>query len=131
MRRVIIAGTREFNDAYLLFAIMDDYRRIAKEVGNDDNYEIVCGGARGADALGALWAYNRGLPVKHFLADWDKYGKSAGYKRNEKMAAYASERNGMLVAFWDEKSKGTEHMINLAKEYGLEVRIIKYAKEVE
>ena len=131
MRRVIIAGTREFDDVYLLFAIMDDYRKIAKELGKDDDYEVVCGGARGADAAGALWAYNRGLPVKHFPADWDADPRGAGYKRNEQMARYASERNGMLVAFWDEKSKGTKHMIDLAKQYGLEVRIIKYAKEVE
>ena len=130
MRRVIIAGTREFNDLPLLCSVMDDYRRLAEETGKDADYEIVCGGARGADAMGAWWGKMRGFPIKHFPADWDTYGKSAGYRRNADMARYASERNGMLVAFWDEKSKGTEHMINLAKEQGLEVRIIKYAKEI-
>ncbi len=131
MRRVIIAGTREFNDLPLLFSIMDDYRRIAQETGHDADYEVVCGGARGADTIGAVWAQSNKLPIKHFPAHWNLYGKRAGYIRNEEMAEYAAEMNGMLVAFWDEKSKGTEHMINLAKEYGLEVRIIKYAKEVK
>ena len=43
--------------------------------------------------------------------DWDKYGKSAGYIRNTEMA----EAGDILVAFWDGKSKGTEHMINIMK----------------
>jgi hypothetical protein len=38
------------------------------------------------------------------------------------MAKYADA----CVAFWDEKSKGTKHMIDLANKYKLEIRIIKY-----
>ena len=45
-------------------------------------------------------------------ADWDLDGKSAGFKRNVKMAEYADA----LVAFWDGESKGTKHMIETAKE---------------
>jgi len=59
-------------------------------------------------------------------ADWDKYGKSAGYKRNEEMAIYSKEDNGVLIAFWDEVSKGTKHMIDLANKHGLKVFVVKY-----
>jgi hypothetical protein len=31
-----------------------------------------------------------------------------------------------LVAFWDGKSRGTNHMISVANDYGLKVRIINY-----
>ena len=66
------------------------------------------------------YANERGYPIKQFPADWNKYGKSAGYKRNEEMAKYADA----LIAFWDGKSKGTKHMIDLAKRYGLKVKVV-------
>lgn len=34
-----------------------------------------------------------------------------------------------LVAFWDGKSRGTKHMIDLADKYGLKVRVIKYEQQ--
>ena len=64
--------------------------------------------------------------IAEFPPDWNKYGKRAGYIRNAEMARYASEENGALIAFWDTKSKGTKHMIDLAKEKNLAVRIVKY-----
>lgn len=66
---------------------------------------------------------NRGrLGVLSCPADWDKHGKSAGYKRNEEMARNADA----LIAFWDGKSKGTKHMIDIARECNLPARIVKY-----
>ena len=38
------------------------------------------------------------------------------------MADYAN----MLIAFWDRKSKGTNHMINIAKKAGLIVKVVYY-----
>lgn len=64
----------------------------------------------------------RGLPVDEFRADWDTHGKSAGYKRNSQMADHAD----MLIAFWDGKSKGTKHMIDLARAKKLIVKVVKY-----
>lgn len=55
-------------------------------------------------------------------ADWDLYGKSAGFKRNVQMAEYADA----LVAFWDGASSGTKHMIETAQKMGLDVRVKKY-----
>ena len=62
-----------------------------------------------------------GQSLTRFPADWNK-GKSAGYIRNEKMANYADA----LIAFWNGMSRGTEHMINLAKQYKLKIRICNY-----
>ena len=90
--------------------------------------EIISGTAKGADKLGEAFADKCHIKVKRFPADWITYGKSAGYIRNEQMAKYAMSDNsyGVLIAFWDGKSKGTMHMINLAKKHGLEVHIVKY-----
>lgn len=112
MKKVIIAGSRDFHDFELLEAECD-------RILGDEKVEIVSGRARGADRLGETYAYNKGHKIKTFEADWDKYGKAAGYKRNAEMAEYAD----VLIAFWDGLSKGTKHMIDLAKEKGLIVHV--------
>lgn len=116
MIKVIIAGGRDFNDYDKLRDICD----IAFK--NHVDIEIVSGSAKGADLLGERYAIERGHQVKRFPADWDKYGKGAGYRRNVEMADYA----GALLAFWDGSSRGTLHMINIAKDRGLKIKVINY-----
>lgn len=117
--RVIIAGGRDFECQKLAFECLDGLRNI--------DVEIVCGGARGADALGEYWATVFNKPVKYFPADWDKYGKAAGHIRNKQMAEYGTH----LIAFWDGKSKGTKNMIENADRLGLSKLIIIYEVEYE
>ena len=118
MIKVIIAGTRDFNDYALLKKDVDYFLQDF----NPSKIEIVSGNARGADKLGERYAKEHNLPVKLFPANWDKYGKRAGYLRNQEMANYAD----VLIAFWDEKSKGTKHMIDIAKKQGLTVIVVGY-----
>lgn len=112
--RVIIAGGRNFNDYILLSQKCDKAFSLLNKV------EIVSGTANGADKLGERYANEKGHPIKRFPANWDKYGKSAGYRRNEDMAKYADA----LIAFWDGESRGTKHMIDLAKIHHLKVKVI-------
>lgn len=120
MFRVIIAGGRDFSDYDLLTKTMNHLLSNIK-----DDITVVCGKARGADTLGEQYAKERGFSVRYFPADWDRYGKSAGYRRNTEMA----ENADALVAFWDGKSLGTRHMIEIAKSRGLKVRVKYYGKE--
>lgn len=113
--KVIIAGSRDFNDYETLKKVCDFM------LSRQDKVEIVSGTARGADQLGEQYAIEMGYPIKQFPADWSK-GKRAGYLRNEDMAKYADA----LIAFWDGKSRGTEHMINLSKKRGLKVKVHKF-----
>ena len=116
--RIIIAGGREFYD----------YEYLKKSVNsvivnlNKSEIEIVSGVAKGADTLGEDFAREYGYPIKRFHADWDKFKKGAGYKRNAEMAKYSD----ILIAFWNGESRGTQHMINLANRSNLQVRIFKY-----
>ena len=120
MFRVIIAGTRDFNDYDLLSKHADQMlSNVADEI------EIVSGGAKGADALGERYAQQKGYSVKRFPADWAKYGRRAGPMRNAEMAKYADA----LIAYWDGKSKGTKSMIDLATKEGLKVRVKIYGQE--
>lgn len=83
--------------------------------------EIVSGCANGADKLGERYAIERGYKIVYFPANWE-LGKQAGYLRNKEMAKYTNA----LIAFWDKKSKGTWHMINLAKQYSLLYKIVYF-----
>ena len=111
--KVIIAGSRNFNDYNLLKSSCDNL------LTQFTNIEIVSGTARGADKLGEKYAMEKGYDIKEFPANWN-LGKSAGYIRNDEMAKYSD----MLIAFWDGTSKGTKHMIDLANKRSLKVIVI-------
>ena len=117
--KLIIAGGREFND----------YAKLSRELQNLSNnelsaveIELVSGMARGADALGLVFAHEFHVAVHKFPANWDKYGKRAGFVRNEEMGRFADG----LLAFWDGKSVGTKGMIDFMKSLGKSVRVISY-----
>lgn len=118
MIRIIIAGSRDFNDYELLKEKMDTV------IANfpTERLEIVSGGARGADALGVRYAQERNLNYCIMLADWDEYGPSAGMIRNRNMALRAD----YLVAFWDGKSRGTSNMIDTMKKINKHGEVFLY-----
>lgn len=111
--RVIVAGSRTFTDYERLKKVLDEALRKRAQ----DGVVIVSGTARGADQLGERYAEERGYAVERFPANWQEYGKAAGFIRNKQMAEHADG----LMAFWDGQSKGTHNMIQLAVEYGLKV----------
>lgn len=115
--RVIIAGSREFNDKELATSVLDE---LLGSVSHND-IVILCGMARGADTIGMQWAQDRGYDVAFYPASWNILGKKAGYVRNKEMATDATH----LVAFWDGKSKGTKNMISLGQEYNLEITVVR------
>lgn len=107
--KVIIAGSRNITDkSVVLKALVEAGFRPSQIT------EIVSGTARGVDQLGEQIAQDFKIPAKRFPANWDEFGKSAGYRRNSEMAVYADR----LVAVWDGKSRGTEHMIDLMRSQG-------------
>lgn len=117
--KVIIAGGRSFYDYNILKKHCDF---ILSEKLVDSKVIIISGGANGADKLGERYAKDRGLELRIFLADWETHGKSAGYKRNVLMA----ENADALIAFWDNYSRGTKHMIDIANERKLKVNVKYY-----
>ena len=98
--KLIIAGSRDITDIHHLYNAIDESPFGYLE-------EIVSGGAQGVDYLGERYARMLNIPIKQFPADWRRYGKRAGMIRNHEMALYADA----LLAIWDGKSSGTQHMI--------------------
>jgi predicted Rossmann fold nucleotide-binding protein DprA/Smf involved in DNA uptake len=87
---------------------------------------IVSGGARGVDSYASEAARIVGLTFELFLADWDKYGKSAGAIRN-KLVIEAADR---IVAFWDGESPGTYNGLRQAKAAGKPIQVFTVARRV-
>lgn len=123
--RVIIAGTRTFDDYALLCDRMEYFTYWMP------NVHVVSGGQRkrigynryvGADHYGEKWALDNWYTLSVFHPDWDRYGRRAGPIRNRGMAKFATH----LVAFWNGVSAGTEDMIRVAEFYGLNTRVVRY-----
>ncbi|MCL1894278.1 MAG: DUF2493 domain-containing protein, partial [Holophagaceae bacterium] len=119
MCRTIIAGSRCFSEEHLI-------AEAVKESGFQLS-SVISGCARGVDTLAINWASKNGIRVEKFPANWNLYGKSAGYKRNKQMADVADA----LIAIWDGDSRGTKHMIDIATAKGVPVfvKIIRSHKE--
>jgi len=127
--RVIIAGSRDFNSFELLeFEVIRIFKKLKAEgyFTTRNDITIVSGTARGADQLGEKFAEKYNLKLERFPADWDKFGKSAGYKRNQQMSTFAKEDNGVCICFWNQTSKGTKHMIDIANKDGLKGFVVNY-----
>lgn len=107
-----IIGSRTFNEYSLLKETLEQYKSKITLV--------VSGAAKGADSLGEKWALENNISTLIFPADWDQYGKRAGFIRNEDIIRNCD----CCIAFWDGKSKGTQHSISLCKRHNKPCKII-------
>lgn len=106
--RLVVAGCRDYND-YSVASV--EIEKHIQTLDANRSVIIISGCAEGADKLGERYATEHHLNIERYPAEWEKYGKYAGPKRNAQMAKVA---DGVLV-FWDGKSRGTKNMIENAK----------------
>ena len=117
----LVVGSRTFNDYSLMCNVLDHLLQNHKDI------VIVSGGAKGADTLAERYAKEHGYALTIFKADWNKYGKRAGFLRNEEMHKHiAKYKDKGVVAFWDGSSKGTAHNFELVLKYNNPIRIYNY-----
>jgi len=118
-KRILVCGSRDFTDEKMLWAALDK---------QGHNTVIIHGGARGADKIAAEWArFNSLSDVQMFRANWNLYGKRAGYVRNKQMLEEGKPT--LVLAFYKDAeapSKGTQMMVDLATKAGVKVR--KYSQ---
>ena len=120
MTRMIVAGSRDFQDYSLMRACLDEIT-----AGLPGEIEVISGHAPGADTLGERYARERGLKVRRFPARWDQLGRSAGVARNRQMIDYIRQESPLAVFFWDGISRGTLDTIRRAEKAGIDTRIIR------
>lgn len=121
--KVLVTGDRDYKDGKLIWAVLDIYKQLYK-----GRMYVIEGGAPGADLHAFAWCQlNPKVGHYHYEAEWKKYGKLAGPIRNKNMLAVGPD---VVLAFHDniKKSKGTKHMIKIAKEAGVKVRLFEHGK---
>lgn len=133
---IIVAGSRGFTDynsgkqaiLSVIKGLLCKNPCEPFEITTEPEFITFIGGeARGADMVGKEFAKEFNFPYKGYPANWDEYGKSAGYHRNVEMATESlyNDAYGVLIAFWDGASKGTKHMIDIAISHKLEIHVFK------
>lgn len=111
--KIAIVGSRDFND----YSVVDEFVCSKLDLSGVDT--VVSGGARGVDKLAEKFADKHGLDMSIRKADWERYGRSAGPRRNKLIV----EEADAVFAFPSQTSKGTWHTINLARKAGKLVHV--------
>lgn len=116
IKRIVVAGSRDYEDyenakAYIEMCI--------KSLRKEHTLIFLSGGCRGADLLGERFAKESGFGIEHYPANWQKFGKSAGVKRNLQMAKACD----MVICFWDGESRGTASMLAYAEKFNKPLHI--------
>ena len=115
--RVLVCGGRDFNNQDLL---ADTLIGLLGQCKTEDVI-FISGRARGADKLGEQFAKANNCKLLVFPADWNKFGKAAGYIRNQQMIDEG--KPDLVVAF--PGGRGTADMVRRAKKHGIEVAEVK------
>lgn len=130
--RIIVAGSRGYNDRRYFFEYMDGFHEDMVELYPGKKILYISGGApTGADALMIVWCESRGHAYVVVNADWKNleapgavikinkrgapYNAKAGMDRNEEMAKIATD----IIVWWDLVSVGTRNMVKLGEKYKL------------
>jgi len=114
-----VVGSRNFNDYTLMKKYLDKIHTVEPITC------IVSGGAQGADKLSEKWAKEYNIGTKIFIPDWKRFNKAAGYIRNADIVKEADK----IIAFWNGKSKGTKHTIDICKKEGKKCKIVYTDKD--
>lgn len=119
----IVCGGRDYQDRKTAFAGLDD--RLGSLRSDGVMVEVIEGAAKGADRLAGLWADERGIAHTKVPADWNKYGKRAGFLRNDEMATRLQARRDQAgvraLTIGMPGGRGTEMMLRIAGQKGFEV----------
>jgi hypothetical protein len=110
--RVLVCGSRHFKDRVLL----------DKTLKGINITELIHGCARGADSLAGEFAEANDIPQHRYPALWDLHGKRAGPIRNYQMLREG--KPDLVVGFLFENSRGTKHMLDIARKAGIETLVI-------
>lgn len=113
--RILITGSRAWLDSESIEAWL--IQKVHEYTIDECKVTLVSGHCpTGVDKLGELIAKKLGWNIELHPADWNKYGKSAGFKRNQVMVDLGAD---MVLAFIKDESKGASHTASAAINAGL------------
>lgn len=116
--RILITGSRKWTSAKTIRNALIDVRASLNSTGKDGLDVVLVSGhcPDGADKMCEDVAESIGWKIERHPAEWSKYGKRAGFLRNEKMVELGAD---MCIAFIKDKSKGASYTAALAEKAGI------------
>jgi len=119
----VISGSRDYTD-------LEEVRTYIRNNIHDQDV-VFHGNARGVDRVAGKQAEIQGAQVEIHPALWEEHGKAAGVIRNEEMLDDAIDTARALftevkgLVWWDGKSRGTSHMIDLMKKHKIPINLFR------
>jgi hypothetical protein len=113
--RLLVTGSRTWHDIAAI------ERALAVILDRHPEGVLLVHGAcpRGADAIAAAYAARTpGYQIEAHPADWHRYGRAAGYRRNAEMITLGADG---CAAFIRDNSPGSTHAVQLARVAGIPV----------
>ena len=107
--KILVCGGRDYTNERRVFEVLGRYL--------DDVDVIIHGRANGADSIANCWALLHNILVKAYPADWGRFGRAAGPKRNKQMLDEG--KPDLVIAF--PGGKGTANMISQSKKHHIKV----------
>lgn len=124
MRRVLITGSRDWDDwATLSAALTEEWNAVEWRHGSFTQKDVVfvhgdC--PTGADRMADGWCFRMDIEPERHPADWDRYGKAAGFVRNAGMVDLGAD---VCLAFIKNESKGATMTAELALKAGIPLKV--------
>jgi hypothetical protein len=114
--RILVTGSRDWPFPEV---IAEELIRVSLIPQETTSKIVLVSGAcpTGADRMAEDWAEKWGWEIERHPADWSRYGKSAGFRRNKEMVDLGAR---YCVAFIKNNSKGASMTKRLATEAGIE-----------
>ncbi|MFE9442523.1 SLOG family protein [Streptomyces sp. NPDC006602] len=114
-----MTGSRTWSDVGLLQGVIGEVLWLGRYRPRDC---LLIHGAcpRGADAMADRFAREIGMNVRRHPADWDAYGKRAGFLRNAEMVSAGAD---LCLALIKGGSPGASMTASLAKKAGIPTQI--------
>ena len=124
MKKIGIIGSRRRNSS-------EDFEALKKAL--DEIYEdgdvLVSGGCpKGGDAMAEKIAKDNGYSITIHYPNWEKYGKSAGFQRNGKIA---EDCDILLALVAGDRKGGTEDTIRKAEKLNKSIVILQDLFDLE
>lgn len=127
--KILVTGSRDWRYPAIIYIALTTAIReyYYPNKPKKEDILIIHGAAKGADTIAASWADEKGVPhtkdkYKVTSVDWNRQGKAAGILRNHRMLDENPDTD-VVIAFWKNKSPGTNDMINYARGKGYKVII--------
>jgi hypothetical protein len=117
--RILVTGSRDWTDKITIYETLSQVW-----VSGEYNMPTLVSGAcpTGADRMAEEYAEAYNWNIELHPAEWEKYGKRAGFLRNKEMVDLGAD---ICLAFIKNNSKGASMTLKLAEEAGMSTKVFR------